>query len=88
MSDITERLRSYKGPWLVPAEAADEIDNLRADREKQRRLLEEFRIEIQTLTDERDAAVNALERIKNHVDTDEYAYEIAVAAIDAAKGEK
>ena len=38
--------------------------------------------------DERDAAVKALERIKNHVDTDEYAYEIAVAAIDAARREK
>lgn len=31
MTDIIERLRSYRGPWLVPAEAADEIEKLRGE---------------------------------------------------------
>lgn len=31
MTDITERLRRYNGPWLVPAEAADEIEKLRGE---------------------------------------------------------
>ena len=33
MTDIIERLRSYRGPWLVPAEAADEIERLRGERD-------------------------------------------------------
>ena len=37
---------------------------------------------------ERDALRDALKKIKSHVDTTEYAYEIANAAIDAAREEK
>lgn len=31
VTDIIERLRRYKGPWLVPAGAADEIERLRGE---------------------------------------------------------
>ena len=41
--------------------------------------------QILRLRAERDALRDALEKIKNHVDTTEYAYEIAKAALDTAR---
>lgn len=100
MTDIIERLRSYRGPWLVPAEAADEIERLRGEYAASRGYAEELRAERDAARAERDAAVAALKELLADMALD-YAgpgydvYQVrmgavaeAVAAIDATKGEK
>lgn len=97
MSDITERLRSYRGPWLVPAEAADEIEKLRGEVARLIALTEEAVSLVKDVKAERDAAVGLLRELvnsrhKHYIhQTDEIMQrwdERVSTVIDATKGEK